>query len=97
MKATLQSQQELLESAEQKLGFSTAEISQLKERISGLEAGYQASEKSLSETVELLSQEARKLLLTEETLAQRCESIADLKIEVSQSAREVLEINENLT
>lgn len=96
MKATIQSQQELLFSAEQKLGFCSAEISQLKERIFGLEANFQASQKSLSETLECLSQDAEKLLLTEEILAQRCTSIAELKIEVSQSAEDMLAVNENL-
>jgi chromosome segregation ATPase len=96
LKATIQSQQELLSSAEQKLGLGSAEISLLKEKIFGLDANFQASEKSLSETVERLSQEAQKLLLTEETLAQRCKSIAELKIEVSQSAEDMLAVNENL-
>jgi predicted RNase H-like nuclease (RuvC/YqgF family) len=96
LKATIQSQQDLLSSAEQKLGFGRAEISQLKEIIFGLEANFQASQKSLSETVERLSQEAQKLLLTEKTLAQRCKSIANLKFEVSRSAEDMLAVNENL-
>jgi predicted nucleic acid-binding Zn-ribbon protein len=96
LKATIQSQQELLFSAEQKLELGSAEISQLKEKIFGLEANFQASQKSLSETVERLSQETQKLLLTKETLTQRCTSIAELKIEVSRSAQDMLAVNENL-